>query len=129
MLIGELAARAGVTPKAVRYYEQRGFVKARRTASGYRDFEDGSLDVIQTIRSAQQLGVKLSELDEIVALVRDRKRPCTNVRSIISAKRREIAERIASLVEFDKFLVRLEDVDENGDGPCPILLTARRKDA
>jgi DNA-binding transcriptional MerR regulator len=75
MLIGELAARAGVTPKAIRYYERRGFIKAARKPSGYRDFDEISLDVIQTIRSAQRLGVKLSEMDEIIGLVRDPQRP------------------------------------------------------
>lgn len=53
------------------------------------------------IRSGQQLGVRLSEVDAIIALVRDRRRPCASVRKIISAKRRDVAEQIASLVEFD----------------------------
>lgn len=127
MRIGELAARAGVTPKAVRYYERLGLVKARRTQSGYRDFDDASVEVIDMIRSAQGLGVKLAEMDEIIALIRDRERPCASVRTIISQKRREVRERIASLAEFDAFLARLETLEEDGDAPCPILSTARRE--
>lgn len=127
MRIGELAARAGVSPKAVRYYEGLGLVKAGRTESGYRDFDDTSLDVIQMIRSAQRLGVKLGEMDEIIALIRDRQRPCASVRSIIRAKRRDVAERIASLVEFEKFLARLEGMEENGDASCPILSTVHQQ--
>jgi DNA-binding transcriptional MerR regulator len=102
MRIGELAARAGVTTKAIRYYEERGLVKARRTPAGYRDFDDTSLEVIAMIRNAQRLGVKLGEMDEIIALIRDRQRPCASVRGIIRAKRRDVAERIASLIELDK---------------------------
>ncbi len=127
MLIGELAARAGVTPKAVRYYERLGFIKAARKPSGYRDFDERSLDVVQTIRSAQRLGVKLSEMDEIIALIRDRQRPCASVRTVITAKRREVAERIAALREFDTFLARLQGIEGAGDEPCPILSTAQRE--
>lgn len=127
MLIGELATRAGVTPKAVRYYERLGFIKASRKPSGYRDFDEASLDVIQTIRSAQRLGIKLSEMDEIIALIRDRQRPCASVQSVIRAKRREVAEQIAALRQFDKFLGRLQDVSESDEVPCPILETARRE--
>lgn len=127
MLIGELAARAGVTPKAVRYYERLGFIKAGRRPSGYREFDEASLDVIQTIRSAQRLGVKLSEMDEIIALIRDRQRPCASVQMVITAKRREVAEQIAALRQFDKFLGRLQEIDGSGDVPCPILWTAGRE--
>jgi len=123
MRIGELAARAGVTPKAIRYYEERGLVKARRTPAGYRDFDDTSLEVIAMIRNAQRLGVKLGEMDEIIALIRDRQRPCASVRGIIRAKRRDVAERIASLIELDKFLAHLESVEEAGEATCPILST------
>lgn len=126
MRIGELASKAGVTPKAVRYYENRGFVKSLRTPSGYRDFNDTALDVIRTIRQAQRLGVKLSEMEEILALVRDGEQPCKNVRAVIAAKRREVAERIRSLEEFDAFLADLERSREQGDAPCPILSTIER---
>lgn len=125
MRIGELASRTGVTPKAVRYYERLGLLQAVRTGSNYRDFDDTALDVIKTIRSVQSLGVRLSEMDEIIALIRDHKRPCANVRSVIGAKRRDVSERIAALTEFDKFLARLEETSETGDAPCPILSNLR----
>jgi MerR family copper efflux transcriptional regulator len=127
MLIGELATRAGVTPKTVRYYERLGFIKASRRSSGYRDFDDASLDVIQTIRSAKRLGIKLSEMDEIIALIRDRQLPCASVQRVINAKRREVAEQIAALRDFDEFLARLQDVSDSDGAPCPILATARRE--
>jgi DNA-binding transcriptional MerR regulator len=121
MRISQLAAIAGVTTKAIRYYEQLGFVKAERTSSGYRDFDEGTLKVIRTLRQTQRLGVKLSEMEEILALVRSGEQPCKNVRAVIAAKRREVADRIRSLEEFDGFLAELERSREEGDAPCPIL--------
>jgi DNA-binding transcriptional MerR regulator len=38
MKIGELAREAGVTVKAVRYYESLGLLGAARLGNGYRDF-------------------------------------------------------------------------------------------
>ncbi len=121
MRIGELAARAGVTPKTVRYYERRGLLRARRTPSGYRGFEERSVDIISTIRRAQALGVRLSELNDIIALVRDEKLPCANVRELLAAKRRDAAARIDELHAFDRFLARLERAADRSDTPCPIL--------
>ena len=39
MRIGEVARQAGVTIKAVRYYESLGLVSAQRLGYGYRDYD------------------------------------------------------------------------------------------
>ena len=39
MRISDLAAEAGVTVKAVRYYEAQGLLKPRREANGYRAYD------------------------------------------------------------------------------------------
>jgi DNA-binding transcriptional MerR regulator len=56
MRIGVLAARAGVTQKAVRYYERCGLLDPGRTDSGYRDFDERELLVVRAIRQSQSLG-------------------------------------------------------------------------
>ncbi|MEK8171174.1 MerR family transcriptional regulator [Streptomyces sp. M19] len=42
MRIGDAAAAVGMTTRALRYYEQRGLLTARRTASGQRDYTRGT---------------------------------------------------------------------------------------
>ena len=39
MRIGELAERASVTVKAVRYYESLGLLKVERLSNGYREYK------------------------------------------------------------------------------------------
>ncbi|AKU17273.1 MerR family transcriptional regulator [Luteipulveratus mongoliensis] len=39
MLIGELATVTGVSPRALRHYEDRGLLQPHRTSAGYREFE------------------------------------------------------------------------------------------
>lgn len=48
MRIGELTREAGVTRKAVRYYEAHGLLTSRRTPSGYRDFDADALEVVHS---------------------------------------------------------------------------------
>jgi DNA-binding transcriptional MerR regulator len=57
MRIGELARRAGVTTKAVRYYESVGLLDASRLNNGYRDFTDQDVRLVEEIRDLIALGV------------------------------------------------------------------------
>jgi DNA-binding transcriptional MerR regulator len=57
MLIGEVAERAGVTVKAVRYYESLGLVTPRRLANGYRDYDSSQLLLVRQIRELGRLGI------------------------------------------------------------------------
>ncbi|UNO41763.1 MerR family transcriptional regulator [Streptomyces sp. MST-110588] len=57
MRIGELARRAGVTPKAVRYYEALGLLAPERLANGYRDYGEYDVRVVREIRALSGLGI------------------------------------------------------------------------
>ncbi|MFC4907480.1 MerR family transcriptional regulator [Actinomadura gamaensis] len=57
MRIGELARRAGVTTKAVRYYESLGLLEPRRLANGYRDYDEHDVRVAREIRALGSLGI------------------------------------------------------------------------
>ena len=43
MHIKDLAERAGVTIRAVRYYESRGLIAPRRETNGYRSYDDADV--------------------------------------------------------------------------------------
>ena len=63
MRIGELARRAGVSTSKIRFYEARGVLPpGRRLASGYRDYGDDALRVVEFIGRAQGLGFALREI-------------------------------------------------------------------
>ncbi|MFJ4972026.1 redoxin family protein [Streptomyces sp. NPDC088755] len=57
MRIGELARRAGVTTKAVRYYESLGLLTPVRLANGYRDYDEHDVRLTQEIRALCRLGI------------------------------------------------------------------------
>jgi DNA-binding transcriptional MerR regulator len=58
--IGELARRAGVSIKTVRYYERLGLIEASRSANGYRVFDEGDVRAVSEIKSLVEAGVAAS---------------------------------------------------------------------
>jgi DNA-binding transcriptional MerR regulator len=57
MQISELAERAGVTVKAVRYYERLGLVSPDRLTNGYRDYGAQHLRAVLEIRELAATGI------------------------------------------------------------------------
>ena len=49
MKIGELASRAGVSPRLVRYYEQQGLLEPDRESNGYRSYGEEHVVRVQRI--------------------------------------------------------------------------------
>ncbi|MFI6698674.1 redoxin family protein [Streptomyces sp. NPDC050509] len=57
MRIGELARQAGVTTKAVRYYESLGLLRPARLPNGYRDYDERDVLLAREIRALSVLGI------------------------------------------------------------------------
>jgi len=70
MRIGELAERAGTSARTLRYYEQQGLLRARRTSNGYRDYDEVDLRLVQEIRSLLEIGFNLEETRPFVECLR-----------------------------------------------------------
>jgi len=66
--IGQVAAYAGVTIKAVRHYHERGLLaEPPRDASGYRRYNAGHAIELVKIRTLAEAGVPLSRVKELLA--------------------------------------------------------------
>ncbi|MFJ6724867.1 MerR family transcriptional regulator [Streptomyces sp. NPDC091281] len=70
MRIGELAARAGTTTRALRYYEARGLLPARRDTLGHRAYDEGDLRLLRQIRTLREAGFDLEETRPFVECLR-----------------------------------------------------------
>ncbi|MFD0531611.1 MerR family transcriptional regulator [Kitasatospora arboriphila] len=65
--IGELAERAGVTVKTVRFYSDRGLLpEAARSTGGHRRYGPGALDRLRLIRSLRALDLPVPEIDRVL---------------------------------------------------------------
>ena len=57
MRIGEVAERAGVSVRALRYYEEQGLVVAGRTAGGQREYPGSVVDRVRFIQDLYAAGL------------------------------------------------------------------------
>jgi MerR family transcriptional regulator, copper efflux regulator len=98
MRIGELAERAGISAKAIRYYEQIGVLgQPPRTVGGYRDYDQAALQRLGFVRAAQAVGLTLGEIRGIIGF-RDRgETPCAHVVRLLQRRAAELDVRIAEL--------------------------------
>lgn len=85
MRIGELAARAGATPRQVRFYEAKGLITSTRKANNYRDYDETALGRVQQIR--ELLGAGLST-EVIRAVLPCMESPATRSSSTASCPKR-----------------------------------------
>jgi len=93
LLIGEVAARSGLSRKAIRLYENIGILTAAtRTEAGYRVYRDDVLPVLNFVTVARRLGFTLAEIAEIVAIRRAGQMPCAHIEARLRQKVTELDE-------------------------------------
>ena len=66
MRIGELARRAGVAPRLLRYYEEQGLLSPQRTAAGYREYAEADLDVVHHVRTLLAAGLSTATIADLL---------------------------------------------------------------
>lgn len=110
MRIGELADRAGVSTKTVRYYESIGVMgPPSRTPSGYRDYDDDAVDRLRFVRDAQATGLSLAEIQSVLELKDAGTRSCEHTRSLLERHLDDVDVQIARLQAARRELAALAD--------------------
>jgi len=109
MRIGELAARFGLNPKTIRYYETIGLLpRARRNASGYRTYDEQDSLRLSFIRRAKRLGFSLDDIRTLLRLQEAGLPPCEQVLDLLEQKLRILDQQIAELQAFRTTLASLQ---------------------
>jgi DNA-binding transcriptional MerR regulator len=67
MKIGELAKHLGVAASKIRFLEASGLIEPTRLPSGYRNYDDNSIAILQVILQAQSFGFTLEEISRSLA--------------------------------------------------------------
>ncbi|MBT2382664.1 MerR family DNA-binding transcriptional regulator [Streptomyces sp. ISL-11] len=100
MRIGELARRADVTAKAVRYYESLGLITAERLANGYRDYAEDDVRLVREIRELSLLGIPVERTRPFLECLAAGRRHSDDCPSSLAGYRDaidELTERIEGL--------------------------------
>ncbi|CAN7449483.1 MerR family transcriptional regulator [Pseudoduganella sp. LjRoot289] len=117
MQIGEIASATGISRDTLRFYEKRGLLTARRGANGYRDYPPEAVDWLRYIRTAQQLGFSLAEIEADLPLLAAPDASAEQLRVALQAKLAEIDQRIAGLAQLRAELARRLDAPM---ADCPL---------
>lgn len=122
--IGALARRVGVNVQTIRYYKRRGLLLApERAASGYRTYSNEAIRRLTFIRSAQVLGFRLAEIEELLSLRVQPGMTCAYVRKRARQKIATVEEKMEQLRHIRNALSNLAATC-SGTGPTseyPIL--------
>ena len=98
LTIGQVVERTGVTPSALRFYEQQGLITAERSGGNQRRYARDVLRRVAFIRVAQRVGVSLADIAEALAQLPEERTPTARDWERLSRRwRAELDERIALL--------------------------------
>lgn len=121
MNIAEAARRAGLTPKAIRFYEAQGLLRPQRASNGYRAFGDPDVHTLRFLRRARDLGFSVEECRDLLALYHGA-RPPGDVRAMAEDRVHDLDRRLAELQSIRQALAQLADWREGEPLPdFPLL--------
>jgi DNA-binding transcriptional MerR regulator len=97
MRIGDLAVRADVSVRALRYYEEQGLLTATRSPSGQRRFADAAVDRVRLIQQLYAAGLTSRTILELLPCV-DAKVSTAESEARLAAERDRIDQQIQGLL-------------------------------
>ena len=130
MLVGQLAAAAGVNVQTIRFYERERILREPpRNSSGYRLYGQNDLEDIRFIKQSQELGFTLKEIQQLMKLHRavtaepsvvKRPREWADIAEITRARLDHLGQKLRLLramrMQLRSMLRRLETT---GSRRCP----------
>ncbi|HCB79591.1 redox-sensitive transcriptional activator SoxR [Qipengyuania citrea] len=98
LTIGDLARRTGLTPSAIRFYEDKGLLQSHRTGGNQRRFLRSDIRRLSFILIVQKLGLSLEEIGEHLRSLPQGRTPSSfDWWKISEAIRESLDRRIAQL--------------------------------
>jgi MerR family transcriptional regulator, copper efflux regulator len=121
--IGEAAAASGISERMIRHYEKIGLLApASRRDSGYRDYDERDLHTLRFVARARDLGFRVDEIKQLLALWNDRSRASADVKALALARAAELKRKERALHGMRRSLEHLAASCHGNDRPeCPII--------
>ncbi len=124
--IGELARKAGVTIRTVRYYESLGLLKTHsRSGGGQRYYSDADLIYLARIKELKALDFSLEEIHQIIRMGGEDATGELRRLELLKQYRSKLTvalERQSAIAHrIDELTWHINQLDEAGDGfqECP----------
>jgi DNA-binding transcriptional MerR regulator len=118
--IGELARATGASPRALRFYEEQGLLRSRRTANGYRIYSDDTVTRVRSIRYLLAAGLTLEDAAQFRCCLDGDLTAAAPSPALVAVAKRRLAildERIRAITEVRDHLateLRVAGVTHSG---------------
>ncbi|ULL18729.1 MerR family transcriptional regulator [Paenibacillus sp. H1-7] len=117
MKINELAGRLDVTPRAIRFYEEKGLLHPRYADNGYRFYTEDDAWRLQTITAFREIGFGIEAIAKLLLYVDSGDRD--TFRHYLELQRAVLFSR---WVEWKQLLAALDRLIDRADGQKPLQL-------
>ncbi|MGW7533638.1 MerR family transcriptional regulator [Amycolatopsis sp. NPDC054798] len=121
MRIGEVAERAGVSVRSLRYYEQQGLIESTRTSGGQRRYGEDTVSWVGLIQQLYAAGLSSTTIRELMPCLRAGvSTPESRVR--LRAEKARLDEYISGLERTRERLEAMIELAEAPNPHCPVVL-------
>ncbi|MQA81689.1 MAG: redox-sensitive transcriptional activator SoxR [Streptosporangiales bacterium] len=101
LTVGEVATRSGVAVSALHFYERQELISSRRTFGNQRRYRRDVLRRVAFIRIAQNVGIPLADVAEVLSLLPEQRTPTRRDWQRISSRwQDELDRRIHTLQQL-----------------------------
>lgn len=122
MNVGQVANVTQLPIRTLHYYEAISLVVPKRRPNGYREYDGASIQKLNFIRRARNLGFSVDVCRTLLSLYEDRSRASSDVRAIARKHLEEIDTKIDELQSLQGTLQHLIDNCKGNSRPdCPII--------
>lgn len=121
MRIGEVARQAGVSTRALRYYEEQGLLASERTPSGQRDYPASAVERVQLLQQFFTAGVPSRTIAQLLPCV-DTGHGSPEAFALLASERDRITAAIEGLAAARDALDHIIDIAHHPTPEhCPAL--------
>jgi DNA-binding transcriptional MerR regulator len=108
LTVSQLAAKAGVSPHTVRYYEQVGLLAtAERSAAGYRLHDEEAVARLRFVKGARRLGLRIEDVRQLLAVGDCGLCLCGQAEAVVRQRLVEVEARLEHLAALRDALAAL----------------------
>lgn len=121
MRIGEVARQAGVSTRALRYYEEQGLLTSERTSSGQRTYSASAVERVRLVQQFFTAGVPSRTIMQLLPCV-DTGHGSPEAFALLAAERDRITATLDELAAARDALDRIIDIAHHPSPEhCPAL--------
>ena len=102
--IGDVTRLFGLTPRSVRFYEERGLVTSMRDRQNHRRYDQSARSTLELIAQLRRAGLSIPEIRRLLEDAGSGDDLTAQARRLLAARRLVLSQQLADLEAVDAWL-------------------------